>query len=94
MLYLFYDKNSKAKQKSRKISASEKEKRRQMQTHTNRQNTSYARIKALSLEVNADILVAFLMSVLRELENLGPWKLTENFLTFVLTTTTTTNFYL
>ena len=72
MLYLFYDKNSKAKQKSRKISASEKEKRRQMQTHTNRQNTSYARIKALSLEVNADILVAFLMSVLRELENLGP----------------------
>ena len=30
-----------------------------MQTHMKRQNTSYARRKASSLEVNADILVAF-----------------------------------
>ena len=72
MIYLFYDKNSKAKQKSRKISASERKKRKQKQTHTNRQNTSYARGKALSFEINADILVAFLMSLLRELNNLGP----------------------
>lgn len=71
MIYLFYDKNSKAKQRSRKISASEKKAKR-VQTHMNRQNTSYARRKALSLEVNVDILVAFLMSVLRELKNLGP----------------------
>ena len=75
MIYLFYDKNSKAKQKN---------KRKRMQTHTKRQNTSYARRKASSLEVNADILVAFLMAVLWELYNLGPWKLIENFLTFVL----------
>ena len=39
-----------------------------MQTHTNRQNTSYARRQALSLEMNADILVAILISVLRELK--------------------------
>ena len=39
MIYLLYDKNSKAKQKSRKISASEKTRKR-MQTHMNRQNTS------------------------------------------------------
>ena len=42
-----------------------------MQTHMKRQNTSYARRKASSLEVNADILVAFFMSVLREVKNLG-----------------------
>ena len=86
MIYLFYDKNSKAKPKSRKISASEKKKSESECKHIcmNRQNTSYARRKALSLEVNADILVAFFMSVLSELKNLGPWKLTENFLTFVL----------
>ena len=71
-MYLFYDKNSKAKQKSRRISASERKERKRMQAHMNRQNTSYARRNALSLEVNADILVAFLMSVLRELNNLGP----------------------
>ena len=45
-----------------------------MQTHMNSQNTSYARRKVLSLEVNADILVAFLMSVLRELKKLGALK--------------------
>ena len=85
MIYLFYDKNSKAKQKSRKISASEKNSESECKhICMNRQNTSYARRKALSLEVNADILVAFFMSVLSELKNLGPWKLTENFLTFVL----------
>ena len=61
-----------------------KKKRKRKQTHMNRQNTSYASRKALSLEVNADILVAFVMSVPRELNNLGLWKLTENFLTFVL----------
>ena len=69
MIYLFYDKNNKLKQKSRQISASEKKKKRKrMQTHTNRQNTSYARRQALSLEMNADILVAILISVLRELK--------------------------
>ena len=68
MIYLFYDKNNKLKQKSRKISTSEKKKRKRMQTHTNRQNTSYARRQALSLEMNADILVAILISVLRELK--------------------------
>ena len=43
-----------------------------MQAHMNRQNTSYARRKALSLEVNADVPLAFLMSVLREFKKLGP----------------------
>ena len=72
MIYLFYEKNSKAKHKSRKVSASERKKRKRMQTHMNRQNSSYARRKALSLGVNRDVRVAFLMSVLRELKNLGP----------------------
>ena len=51
-----------------------------MQTHMNRQNTSYARRKALSLEVNADILVAFLMSMLRGIKKFRAQKIPASFI--------------
>ena len=38
----------------------------------------------LSLELNKAVLEAFWISGLRELNILGPWKRSENFLTFVL----------
>ena len=39
---------------------------------------------AFSLQQKETVLVAFWISQLRELKNLGPWKLMENFLILVL----------
>ena len=44
----------------------------------------YDKRNALSLQQKKVVLVAFQISKLRELKNLGPWKLMESFLIFVL----------
>ena len=41
-------------------------------------------MNAFSLQQKEAVLVAFRISKLRELKNLGPWKLIENFLILVL----------
>ena len=40
-------------------------------------------MNAFSLQQKEAVLVAFRISKLRELKNLGPWKLMENFLILV-----------
>ena len=44
----------------------------------------YDKRNAFSLQQKEAVLVAFRISKLRELKNLGPWKLMENFLILVL----------
>ena len=44
----------------------------------------YTKNNDLRLELNNAILEAFWISELRELNILGPWKRSDNFLTFVL----------
>ena len=44
----------------------------------------YDKGNALSFEQKEAVLVGFWISKARELENLGPWKLMENFLSFFL----------
>ena len=46
--------------------------------------TIYDKRNAFSLQQKEAVLVAFRISKLRELKNLGPWKLVENFLKLVL----------
>ena len=46
--------------------------------------TIYDKRNAFSLQQKEAVLVAFRISKLRELKNLGPWKLMENFLILVL----------
>ena len=44
----------------------------------------YYNRNSFSLQQKEAVLVAFRISKLRELKNLGPWKLMENFLILVL----------
>ena len=44
----------------------------------------YDKRNAFSLQQKEAVLFAFRISKLRELKNLGPWKLMENFLILVL----------
>ena len=44
----------------------------------------YDNRNAFSLQQKKVVLVAFQISKLRELKNLGPWKLMESFLIFLL----------
>ena len=46
--------------------------------------TIYDKRNAFSLQQKEAVLVAFRISKLGELKNLGPWKLMENFLILVL----------
>ena len=46
--------------------------------------TIYDERNAFSLQQKEAVLIAFRISKLRELKNLGPWKLNENFLILVL----------
>ena len=72
-----------------------KRKRKKIQTHIHTHThiyiyiyiyiTIYDKRNALSLQQKEAVLVAFRISKLRELKNnLGPWKLMENFLILVL----------
>ena len=45
---------------------------------------AYTKKNDLSLELNKAVLEALWISELRELNILGPWKRSENFVTFVL----------
>ena len=44
----------------------------------------YDKRNAFSLQQKEAVLIALRISKLRELKNLGPWKLIENFLILVL----------
>ena len=70
-------KTAKRSKKAEKQAQAKKKAKANANIHEQTKHNSYARRKALSLKVNADILVAFLMSVLRELKHLGHCKLTE-----------------
>ena len=49
------------------------------QNENEKQINIYGKRNSLSLQQNKAVLVTFRISKLRELKNLGPWKLVENF---------------
>ena len=51
---------------------------------TEKKKNIYDKRNAFSLQQKETVLVAFRISKLRELKNLGPWKLMEKFLILVL----------
>ena len=73
-------KTKKKTKKKKKI----KEQRKKKNTYIYISITIYDKRSAFSLQQKEAVLVAFRISKLRELKNLGPWKLMENFLILVL----------
>ena len=49
------------------------------QNENEKQINIYDKRNSFSLQQNKAVLVTFRISKLRELKNLGPWKLVENF---------------
>ena len=66
------------------MTKNKKTKPKKTNKQTNQKNNIYDKKNAFSLQQKEGVLVAFRISKLRELKNLGPWKLMQNFLILVL----------